>query len=166
MRVLVTGAGGQLGQDLVAALSGEVPPGGRRRALLGPEGPARPAAVDVVGADHRALPVEDRTAVLAAVDALRPDVVVHAAAWTAVDACEGDPDRAFAVNALGTRHVAEAAARAGPAVRCRLRSLSARRGQGRQASVAVAATRAAGGTFADRPRLDRAGSGRAPSHSL
>ena len=31
------------------------------------------------------------------------------AAWTAVDACETDPDRAFAVNALGTRHVAEGA---------------------------------------------------------
>jgi dTDP-4-dehydrorhamnose reductase len=36
-------------------------------------------------------------------------VVVHAAAWTAVDACEADPERAFAVNALGTRHIVEAA---------------------------------------------------------
>ena len=44
---------------------------------------------------------------------MRPDVVIHTAAWTAVDACEGDPDRAFAVNALGTRHVAEAARRVG-----------------------------------------------------
>ena len=47
------------------------------------------------------------------VEAVRPHVVIHAAAWTAVDACEGDPDRAFAVNALGTRHVAEAARRVG-----------------------------------------------------
>jgi dTDP-4-dehydrorhamnose reductase len=39
--------------------------------------------------------------------------MVHAAAWTAVDACEDNPDRAFAVNALGTRHVAEAARRWG-----------------------------------------------------
>ena len=113
MRVLVTGAGGQLGRDLVTALSGGIPPGGRRRALLGPEGPAPAGTVDVVGADHRSLPVDDRAAVLNAVDALRPDVVVHAAAWTAVDACEGDPDRAFVVNVLGTRHVAEAAARTG-----------------------------------------------------
>ncbi len=107
MRVLVTGAGGQLGSDLVIALSGAVPPAGRRRALLGPEGGG--AGVDVAGLDHTSLAVEDRTAVLEAVLAIRPDVVVHAAAWTAVDACEGDPDRAFAVNALGTRHVAEAA---------------------------------------------------------
>lgn len=111
MRVLVTGAGGQLGSDLVAALSGAVPPAGRRRALLGPEGPG--AGVDVTGADHASLPVEDRAAVLDAVLGIRPDVVVHAGAWTAVDACQGDPDRAFAVNALGTRHVAEAAAMTG-----------------------------------------------------
>ncbi|MHB1553015.1 MAG: dTDP-4-dehydrorhamnose reductase [Acidimicrobiales bacterium] len=107
MRVLVTGSGGQLGSDLVAAFSGAVPPGGRRRALLGPEGAG--AGVDVTGADHASLRVEDRTAVLEAVLAIRPDVVVHAGAWTAVDACEGDPDRAYQVNALGTRHVAEAA---------------------------------------------------------
>ncbi|MDA8074885.1 MAG: dTDP-4-dehydrorhamnose reductase [Actinomycetota bacterium] len=107
VRVLVTGSGGQLGSDLVAAFSGAVPPGGRRRALLGPEGPG--AGVDVTGADHASLRVEERTAVLEAVLAIRPHVVVHAGAWTAVDACEGDPDRAFQVNALGTRHVAEAA---------------------------------------------------------
>lgn len=111
MRVLVTGAAGQLGNDLVCALSGAVPAAGRRRALLGPEGPG--PGVDVTGLDHRTLAVEDRARVLDAVSALRPDVVVHAAAWTAVDACEGDPDRAFSVNALGTRHVAEAAAHVG-----------------------------------------------------
>ena len=111
MRVLVTGAAGQLGSDLVCALSGTVPPAGRRRALLGPEGPG--PGVDVTALDHRALAVEDRARVLDAVCALRPDVVVHAAAWTDVDACEGDPDRAFAVNALGTRHVAEAAVHVG-----------------------------------------------------
>jgi dTDP-4-dehydrorhamnose reductase len=107
VRVLVTGAGGQLGRDLVIALSGGVPPAGRRRALLGPEGTG--VGVEVTGADHASLRVEDRAAVLEAVLALRPQVVVHAGAWTAVDACEGDPDRAYMVNALGTRHVAEAA---------------------------------------------------------
>ncbi len=111
VRVLVTGAGGQLGSDLVVALSGAVPPGGRRRSLLGAAGAG--SGVDVTGADHAALPVENRAMVHEAVLALRPHVVVHAGAWTAVDACEGDPDRAFRVNALGTRHVAEAAGMAG-----------------------------------------------------
>ncbi|HLH46115.1 MAG TPA: dTDP-4-dehydrorhamnose reductase [Acidimicrobiales bacterium] len=113
MRVLVTGAGGQLGRDLVAALGGSVPEGGRRRALRGPGAPLVPSGLDVVAADHAALAVDDRTAVLGALDALRPAVVVHAGAWTDVDACEADPDRAFRVNAMGTRHVAEAASRVG-----------------------------------------------------
>ena len=91
MRILITGAGGQVGHALVGAC----------------------AADDTTAADHRTLDVADRDAVLAAVAALQPHVVLHAGAWTAVDACEGDPDRAFAVNSLGTRHVAEAARRVG-----------------------------------------------------
>ncbi len=55
----------------------------------------------------------DRDSVLGAITGLRPDVIVHTAAWTAVDACETDPDRAFRVNALGCRHVADAARRVG-----------------------------------------------------
>jgi len=105
MTVLVTGAGGQLGRDLVDVLSGRVPVGGRRAGSGAP--------VDVVGADHAGLDVASRDAVLSVMEALRPAVVVHCAAWTAVDACEADPDRAFAVNALGTRHVAEGARRVG-----------------------------------------------------
>ncbi len=91
MKVLVTGAGGQVGHELVAAFSDH----------------------EVVACDHAALDITDRSEVLAAISTLRPDAVVHAAAWTAVDACESDPDRAFTVNALGTRHVAEAARRVG-----------------------------------------------------
>ncbi len=109
-RALVTGAGGQLGRDLVAALSGSVPPGGLSCALwprvAGP-------VTDCLGATHAELPVENRLAVLSAVEAYRPHVVVHAGAWTAVDACEDDPERAYRVNALGTRNVAEAAAAVG-----------------------------------------------------
>ena len=112
MRVLVTGGGGQVGHDVAVALAGGVPAGGRRRSLRGPEGPG-PGGIEAVAADHASLPVEQRAAVLEAVGALRPDVIVHSAAYTAVDDCERDPDRAFRVNALGTRNVAEAAARHG-----------------------------------------------------
>jgi dTDP-4-dehydrorhamnose reductase len=110
VRVLVTGAGGQLGHDLVDVLSGRHPLGAAPAASL-PWSTSRPS--NVVGLDHAGLDVGDRHAVYAAFETLRPEVVVHCAAWTAVDACEGDPDRAFAINALGTRHVAEAARRLG-----------------------------------------------------
>jgi dTDP-4-dehydrorhamnose reductase len=96
-RVLLTGAGGQLGRDLVDAFAAS---GGGK-------------AHEVVAADRARLDVTDRDAVLQTMGSFRPEVVVHAAAWTAVDACEGDPDRAMAVNALGTRHVAEGARRVG-----------------------------------------------------
>ena len=48
-----------------------------------------------------------------AVKTFRPDLVLHGGAFTAVDACESDPDTAFAVNAMGTRHLAEAAVSVG-----------------------------------------------------
>jgi dTDP-4-dehydrorhamnose reductase len=93
LRVLVTGAGGQLGRDVVASCeqAGDV----------------------VVAADRTRLDVTDRDAVLGAVLSVRPDVVVHTAAWTAVDACESDPSRAYRDNALAVRWVAEGCARGG-----------------------------------------------------
>jgi dTDP-4-dehydrorhamnose reductase len=71
-RVLVTGAAGQIGREVVEACASD----------------------DVIAADHGTLDVGDRDAVLQAITSAAPDVVVHAGAWTAVDACEGDPDRA------------------------------------------------------------------------
>ena len=93
MRVLVTGAAGQLGTEVVAVLGS----GGH----------------DTIAAGHDRLDVGDRDAVLGAITSARPDAVVHTAAWTAVDACEGDPDRAWRVNTLGCRYVADACRRAG-----------------------------------------------------
>ena len=93
MRVLVTGAGGQLGRDTVIACAA--------------------AGDDVTGLDRTSLDVVDRGAVLGAVTTLRPDAVIHCAAWTAVDACESDEARAMAANALAVRWVAEACDRVG-----------------------------------------------------
>jgi dTDP-4-dehydrorhamnose reductase len=91
VKVLITGGGGQLGQDLARVFADH----------------------DVVAAGHHQLDVADRDQTLGVITSLAPDVVVHAAAWTAVDACEEDPDRAWRVNALGSRHVADACDRIG-----------------------------------------------------
>ncbi len=101
MRVLITGAAGQVGREVVAVLE--------RRAAERRRGPA----LEAVALGRDACDVARRDAVLAVVSGVEPDVVIHCAAFTAVDACESEPDRAYMVNALGTRHVAEAARRVG-----------------------------------------------------
>jgi dTDP-4-dehydrorhamnose reductase len=93
MRVLITGAAGQLGRELA------------RHCVE--------AGDDVVALDRSALDIADARAVSAAVDAHRPDVVINAAAWTAVDACESDPARAFRDNADAVRWLREACDRMG-----------------------------------------------------
>lgn len=79
MRLLVTGAGGQLASDLVEVCDAD----------------------EVTALSHAELDVSDEASVHAAVRELRPHVVCNTAAWTDVDGCEADPDRAHAVNALG-----------------------------------------------------------------
>ncbi len=89
MRILITGAGGQLGSELQQVLAKED--------VLAWDHPQ----FDLLSAD-----VEDRVRLAS------PDVVIHAAAYTDVDGAEREPDRAMAVNAKGTEQVARGAAAA------------------------------------------------------
>jgi dTDP-4-dehydrorhamnose reductase len=89
MRILITGGGGQVGRELAELCERE--------------------GDDVIALDHQTLDVTDLDAVVERVRAERPDAIVHAASWTAVDACESDPDRAMSVNGTGTANVAAAA---------------------------------------------------------
>jgi dTDP-4-dehydrorhamnose reductase len=89
MKVVIAGAGGQLGLDLLDAYTDH----------------------DVVGLRRSDLDISDESAVLAAIDALRPDLVINAAAWTDVDGCEADRARAHRVNALGPSYLARACVR-------------------------------------------------------
>src|SRR5215210_5265650 len=89
MRLLVTGAAGMLGRDVVAA--------------------AEAAGHDVSGLARRDLDIADAHAVRAAIAAARPDAVVNCAAWTDVDGAEEHEDAATLVNGAGAGHVAQAA---------------------------------------------------------
>jgi dTDP-4-dehydrorhamnose reductase len=91
VKVLITGAAGQLGHELPAVFDD----------------------LDVVGVDHHDFDLGRRDDVLAGIDAIAPSIIVHAGAITDVDGCERNADDAFRVNALGARHVAEAARRLG-----------------------------------------------------
>ena len=86
MKVLITGASGQLGFDAVKVL--------------------REQGVDCLGVGSKELDVTDRDAVLRVFDTYRPDAVLHCAAWTKVDLAEDEPERCMRVNAEGTRNVA------------------------------------------------------------
>lgn len=74
---------------------------------------ARRRGWPVSGSGRTGFDVTDADAVRARVEAERPDVVVHCAAHASVDAAEGEPDLAFAVNRDGAAHVARASARVG-----------------------------------------------------
>jgi dTDP-4-dehydrorhamnose reductase len=118
VRILVTGADGQLGRDLLDALAGRVPDGGRRCALTGPEGPRPGLKHEVLATDIGNMRVDDRDAVLHTFFDFRPELVLHGGAFTAVDLCETEVDAAYTVNAIGTRNVNEAAALVGAHVVC------------------------------------------------
>jgi dTDP-4-dehydrorhamnose reductase len=92
MRIAVTGTSGQV----ATSLARRCPPG-----------------VELIRLGRPALDLERPETVAPALGSVRPDIVVSAAAWTAVDAAEDEPARAHAVNALGAGAVAEAAAALG-----------------------------------------------------
>jgi dTDP-4-dehydrorhamnose reductase len=91
--VLVFGAGGQVGHELMNR--------------------SAPQNFALVGFTHAEADIADRKAVADAVRRHRPDVIVNAAAYTAVDKAEADPDRAFAVNETGACNLALAASDSG-----------------------------------------------------
>jgi dTDP-4-dehydrorhamnose reductase len=100
-RVLVTGAAGQVGLDLMDVLRGETPLGSDPS--FQPDGREVAAGeFEAVGFSRETLDVTDRDAVVGILRDVRPDVVVHLAAYTAVDRAEGDADACFAVNEQGT----------------------------------------------------------------
>jgi dTDP-4-dehydrorhamnose reductase len=92
MKVLITGGGGQLGRALAATA---------------------PAAAELVCLGHADLDIGDADAVLAAVRRERPDLILNAAAYTAVDKAESEPEAARRINADGPAHLARAAGEAG-----------------------------------------------------
>ncbi|MER9952313.1 dTDP-4-dehydrorhamnose reductase [Mesorhizobium sp. M0047] len=94
MRLVVTGREGQVAASLLEA--------GQRR-----------AGVEVVAIGRPELDLARPDMVSEAIAAAKPDIVVSAAAYTAVDQAEDEPDLAFAVNAVGAGKVAEAARRLG-----------------------------------------------------
>ena len=87
MRVVVTGAGGQLGLELAEILPGR--------------------GHETVALSRAELDIADPDAVEDAVKGYAPDLVVNAAAYTNVDGCEAETDLAYAVNALGPRNLAQ-----------------------------------------------------------
>lgn len=107
-RVLVTGAAGQVGVDLMDVLRGVTPLGGD--ATFQPDSrPVGEAEFEPIGVTRAELDVTDRDRVAAVVGEVRPDVIVHLAAYTAVDAAEGDADNCFNVNEQGTLNMSRGA---------------------------------------------------------
>jgi dTDP-4-dehydrorhamnose reductase len=90
-RPLVIGSRGQLGAEMMRVL----------------------ADCDVVSLDHDEIEIEDHEAVDAALDRLRPSVVINTAAYHNVDACEQNPGRAYSVNTIAVDHLAAASKRRG-----------------------------------------------------
>lgn len=93
MKVLITGSRGMLGTDVGAVF--------KRK------------EIDVLEYSHAQMDIVDREATRRIITSQEPDSVIHCAAHTNVDACQADPDTAYAVNSVGTINVAIACAEIG-----------------------------------------------------
>jgi dTDP-4-dehydrorhamnose reductase len=91
--ILLFGANGQLGRELIAA--------------------ARDAQIRIVGPDMKEVDIVDPAAVGDAITQLRPGLVINAAAYTKVDRAESEPQSAWRINAIGAKVLAELADSAG-----------------------------------------------------
>ena len=101
MRFLVTGVGGQLGHDVMNELDKRGFEAGGTDILDSVELPFPYVKLDIT----------NESEVSKAVATIKPDVIVHCAAWTAVDAAEDEENKAkvTAINSNGTRYIAQAA---------------------------------------------------------
>ena len=109
MKIFVTGVNGQLGHDVMNELCRRGHEGVGSDLADAYAGVADGSAV--TAAPYVKLDITDEAAVQAAVAAVKPDAIIHCAAWTAVDLAEDEDKRPLvrAVNADGTRHIAAAA---------------------------------------------------------
>ena len=109
MKVFVTGVCGQLGHDCVNELAS------RGHEAIGSDIQESYAGIAdgtaVTRAPYLKLDITDQAAVQETITELQPDAIIHCAAWTAVDAAEDEENRpkVHAINAEGTRYIAEAA---------------------------------------------------------
>ena len=109
VKLLVTGVGGQLGHDVVNEAVA------RGYDVVGSDIQSEYAGIAdgsaVTTAPYLQMDITDRAFVKKLIRKLRPDAIVHCAAWTAVDAAEDEENRekVFAINAEGTKSIAEAA---------------------------------------------------------
>lgn len=113
MKIFVTGVAGQLGHDVMNEALG------RGMEAVGSDlAPAYAGMQDgspVTAAPYVSLDITNQASVDAAIAAIRPDAVIHCAAWTAVDAAEDEANQAKvqAINADGTRYLAQACRKIG-----------------------------------------------------
>lgn len=109
MKIFVTGVGGQLGHDVVNDVIG------RGYEAVGSDIAAQYSGVSdglaVTAAPYVQLDITDGETVRRTIEELKPDAIIHCAAWTAVDAAEDEENKpkVHAINVDGTRYIAEAA---------------------------------------------------------